>query len=185
MMHWSLDNILVGRPDRQTISKFAKGRDRYIGVGLIASAALLGIALSQTIVSVENFHNLNGSYSLADGMVALFKTGQAAIAMLILVTTIIVPIITLSSAFEIWYKHELQSDRFSHKAQRLRRYGRLWYLVFGSVLIGVYIIQNSEVEAVIHAPVYYLTISLALQKLAIARMEPLISAVQFVDEDMA
>ncbi|USG60364.1 paraquat-inducible protein A [Sneathiella marina] len=183
-MHWSLKNLLVGRPDRQTISKFAKGRDRYIGVGLLVSAALLGIALSQSIVTVQNFHSLNGSYSLIDGMVALFKTGQAAIAMLILVTTIVVPIITLSSAFEIWYKHELQSERFPHKAQRLRRYGRLWYLVFGSVLIGIYLIQNSEIEATIHAPIYYLTVSLALQKLALVRMEPLINSIQFVEDDM-
>jgi uncharacterized paraquat-inducible protein A len=184
-MHWVLENILVGRSDRQTISKFAKGRDRYAGVGLLASAALLGIALSQSIVTVQDFHDLNGSYSLIDGMVALFKSGQAAVAMLILVTTIIVPIITLSSAFELWYKHELQSDRFSYKAQRLRRYGRLWYLVFGSVLIGIYLIQNSEIEAVVHAPVYYLTVSLALQKLVIARMEILLNAVQFVEDDLA
>ena len=183
-MHWSLEYILVGRPDRQTISKFAKGRDRYIGVGLLVSAALLGMALSQSIVTIQNFHDLNGSFSLIDGMVALFKTGQGAVAMLILVTTIVVPIITLSSAFELWYKYELQSERFSNKAQRLRRYGRLWYLIFGSVLIGAYLIQNGEIEAVIHAPVYYLTVPLALQKLAIARMEPLISAVQFVEDDM-
>ncbi|MEH6546678.1 MAG: paraquat-inducible protein A [Sneathiella sp.] len=184
MRHWSLENILVGRADRQTISKFAKGRDRYIGVGLLASAALLGLALSQSIVTVQSFHDLNGSYSLIDGMVALFKSGQPAVAMLILVTTIVVPIIILSNAFELWYKHELQSDKFPYKAQRLRRYGRLWYLVFGSVLIGVYLIQNSEIEAVIHAPVYYLTVSLALQKLAIARMEPLINAVQFIEDDL-
>jgi len=183
-MHWSLEYILVGRPDKQTISKYAKGRDRYIGVGLLVSAALLGIALSQSIITVQNFHDLNGPYSLVDGMIELFKKGKAAIAMVVLVTTIIVPIITLSSAFELWYKHELHSDRFSYKAQRLRRYGRLWYLVFGSVLIGIYLIQNSEIEAVIHAPVYYLTVSLALQKLAIARMEPLINTVQFVEDDM-
>jgi uncharacterized paraquat-inducible protein A len=184
-MHWIVEKILVGRPDKQTLSKFAKGRDHYLGAGLLVSAALLGVALSQSIVSVQNFNGLNGSYSLIDGMITLFKSGQPAVAMVILVTTIIVPIITLSSAFELWYKYELQSDRFPHKAQRLRRYGRLWYLVFGSVLIGVYLIQNSEIEAVIHAPVYYLTVSLALQKLVITRMEPLINAVQFVEDDMA
>ena len=182
-MHWAVERILVGRSDRQTISKYAQGGDRYLGAGLLVSAALLGLAVTQPMITTSGFAGLEGTYSLLSAAVELLKTGQGVLALLILALTILFPILLLSTAFDLWYKHELQEIKFVRKARLLRQLGRLWFVSFASILIAIYLLTRVGAGTILHLAVYYLVISLALQKLVVARMVPMINAVEFVDED--
>ncbi len=182
-MHGILKRILLGREDRQTISKFAKGADRSLGVGLLISAALLGMALTRPVIQTELFLDLNGSYSLIDAMTALLKAGHGLAAVLILIGTILIPILLLSSAFDLWYKHELQDSKFEAKAARLRQYGKLWFLAAGILLFGLYAAIYNGAGTVLLTPVYYLIVSIMVLKLILVRLSLLIGTVHFVEDD--
>ncbi|MCF8466135.1 MAG: hypothetical protein K9G33_01915 [Sneathiella sp.] len=182
-MHWVIERILVGRPDRQTISKYTQGADRYLGIMLLFSAALLGLAVTQPMITASGVLGLIGSHSLLTAAVELLKTGQGVLALLVLVLTVLLPIALLSTAFDLWYKHELQEVKFVRKARLLRQLGRLWFVSFASILIAIYLATRANAATILHLAVYYLVISLALQKLVVARMVPMINAVTFVDDD--
>lgn len=182
-MHWFVERILVGRPDQQTIAKYAKGSDRYLGVFLLISAALLGLALTQPIMTSQGFVGLDGSFSLLSAMAALLKGGQGGVALLIAVLSVLLPVVLLSTAFELWYKYELTDPKFLRKTQLLRQLGRLWYLSLLVIGAAIYLGSRADSGLVLHVAVYYLLISLAMQKLVAARLQPLINAVQFVDEE--
>ncbi|MEX0583076.1 MAG: paraquat-inducible protein A [Sneathiella sp.] len=180
-MNWVIERILVGRPDRQTIAKYAKGSDRYLGVLLIVSAALLGLAMTQPMITTTGLSGLSGSHSLLTALPELLKGGQGGIAVLIAVITILLPILLLSTAFDLWYKYELADTKFLRKARLLQQLGRIWLLLLGLVLIAIYFAVLAEAETTLHLAVYYLVISLALQKLITARLQPMINAVRFVE----
>ena len=182
-MHWVVERILVGRSDRQTIAKYARGADKYLGVWLLVSAALLGLAITQPMVTTSGFLGLDGSFSLLSGMLALLSGGQGGLALLIAVITVALPILLLSSAFEIWYKYELSDEKFSRKTRLLFLLGRVWLLVLGLVLITIYLVSQAEKDTSLHFANYYLVISLALQKLVVARLKPMVSAVEFVVDE--
>ncbi len=132
------------------------------------------------------FVGLEGSYSLLTALPELLKDGQGGLAVLIAVLTIILPILLLSTAFDLWYKHELADAKFLRKSRLLRQLGRLWLLLLGLVLIAIYYAAQAKGGTTLHLAVYYLVVSLALQKLVAARLQPLINAVEFVEieEDM-
>ena len=182
-MHWAIERILLGRPDRQTIAKYAKGNDRYLGAGILVSAALLGLAITQPMITATGYLALSGSYSLLRAMGEFLKTGQGTLALLVFGVTILFPVFFLSTAFDLWYKHELQEPKFARKARLLHQFSRLWFVVFAVVLAGIYFLMRAQTGVVLHVAIYYLVISLALQKLVTARMMPMINAVTFVDEE--
>ena len=182
-MHWIVERILVGRPDRQTIAKYATGSDRYLGVILLLSAALLGLAITQPIITSNGFAGLEGSFSLLSVMAALLKGGQGGIALLIVLLAILLPIVLLSTAFELWYKYELTDAKFLRKANLLRQLGRLWFLSLFIVGGAFYLASRPDTGIVLHVAVYYLVMSLALQKLVASRLQPLINAIKFVEEE--
>ncbi|MFC4273483.1 hypothetical protein GQF03_06820 [Sneathiella chungangensis] len=182
-MHWAVERLLVGRPDRQTIAKYARGADRYLGAALLLSAALLGLAITQPLITTDGFLDLNGGYSLLTVMAEFFKAGRGGLAVLIALITIFLPILLLSTAFEIWYKYELKDDKFLRKARLLHQLGRLWLFILALVLIAIFMATRAEVAVTLHVGVYYLVVSLALQKLVAARLQPMINAVQFVESE--
>ena len=71
--------------------------------------------------------------------------------------------------------------KFLRKSRLLRQLGRLWLMLLGLVLIFIYFAVQSGEGTTLHLAVYYLVVSLALQKLVAARLQPLINAVQFVE----
>lgn len=182
-MQGILKRILVGREDRQTISKFATGIDRFLGVGLIVSAALLGMALTRPVLQTDSYLDLSGTYSLIDAMTALLKAGHGLASVLILISAILIPILLLSSAFDLWYKHELQGSKFEAKAARLQQFGRLWFLSAAIILFGLYAVMTMGQGNQLLSSAYYLIVSVMLLKLVLLRLRQLISAVQFVEDD--
>ncbi len=182
-MQGILKRLLLGREDRQTISKFATGADRSLGVCVLVAAALLGMALTRPVVQTDMFLDLSGSYSLIDAMTALLKAGHGLAAVLILISTILIPILLLSAAFDLWYKHELQGSKFEAKAARLQQYGKLWFLAAGIIVFGLYTIMTTGEGVLLLTPVYYLIVSIMILKLILIRLTQLINAVRFVDDD--
>ncbi|PHQ68956.1 MAG: hypothetical protein COB93_09290 [Sneathiella sp.] len=182
-MNWMLKQILVGREGRQTIAKYATGADQYLGVGLVLSAAALGLALTAPAITTTGYLGLMGTYSLLDMIMPLMKGGQGNAAIFIVVVALLLPIIFLSSAFEVWYKHELQGDKFERKAARLRQYGKLWFLEFAALLFGLYTVLTADADIVLHLPVYYLMISLGMQKLVFTRLSLMIASVKYVEDE--
>lgn len=180
-MHWALEQILVGRPGRQTISKYAKGQNKYLGLFLMISAAFLGLALTQPIATVTDFHSIRGSVSLLSAMISLLKTGQGGEALAVALIVVIIPVYLLSAAFDLWYKHELHGDKFERKASALLRMGRLWFLSAAGVIGGLYCLVAADQGSRFHYAVYFLLISLLLMKFVFLRLTPLINAIRFVD----
>tara|TARA_R100000005_G_scaffold53523_1_gene26232 strand:- start:577 stop:1128 length:552 start_codon:yes stop_codon:yes gene_type:complete len=181
-MHWVLERIIVGRADRQTIAKYAVGPDRFLGVGLMLCAALLGLGVTQPLITSGGFMGLQGQYSLLALMAEFFKSGRGGLALSLAVLLVLLPVVLLSTAFDIWYKYELASDKFLRKSALLRHLARAILLVL-ALLIGALVFVGQQAAITLHLAAYYLVITLALQRLAAARLQPLLNAVQFVEED--
>ncbi len=181
-MHWALEQLLVGRADRQTIAKYATGADRMLGILLMLSAALLGLALTQPLLTAGGFMALAGEYSLLELIKALFLSGRGAMALIIALFVIVFPVVLLSLAFDVWYKFELGGDKFERKSARLRALGRLVLPVFALIPIALYL-AGREADVILHGAGLYLVASFALLKIATARMQPLTRAVRFVDAE--
>ncbi len=100
-MHWVLERIIVGRADRQTIAKYAVGPDRFLGVGLMLCAALLGLGVTQPLITSGGFMGLQGQYSLLALMAEFFKSGRGGLALSLAVLLVLLPVVLLSTAFDI------------------------------------------------------------------------------------
>ncbi|WP_373085115.1 hypothetical protein [Sneathiella sp.] len=180
-MHWAIEHLLVGRTDRQTISKYARGMDKYLGLLLTVSAALLGLAVSEPIVTTNALLGLDGTYSVLSGMVALLEAGQGAAAVMTLAVTLLLPVFLLSTAFDLWYKHELADPKFLRKAKLLKQLGNFWFIAVGSVLAAIYFIQRAP-DSFLHFAILYLLVAVTLSKLVLLRLLPMINAVKFVND---
>lgn len=181
-MHWIVKRALSGRPERQTISKYAKGLDQFHGVLTIIAAALLGMGVAAPFATVDGFYSLTGQYSLITAALELMKTGNGMYALGIAVVFIAIPTLSIATAFDLWYKYELQGEKFQKTLDRSVTCGRLWFFVMLGVIGLIYYISQSSAEAILHPSVYYLMLSVMLQKITLTRISRLASAVQYVDE---
>lgn len=175
-----LERFLVGSNLRQTLSKYAKGLDRYLGVATVVSAALLGLAVTAPIGTSDNFLTLSGPITLFSGVAELFKVGQGTYALMAGVLFIALPILNISTAFDLWYKHPLQSDKFEKFVRRASACGRLWFLLVLATIALIYKINTSE-GGIVYPPIYYLLVSVLLQKFVLTRMSRMAAVVQFVE----
>ncbi len=181
-MHWAVERLISGRAERQTISKHAKGPDRFLGILTIVSAALLGFGIAAPFATVEGFFGLTGQYSLFTAALEFLKAGNATYAMGILVVFVLIPVLSIATAFDLWYKYQMQDEKFQKILSRSVACGRLWFFVMLGAISLVYYTKMSSTGAILHPSVYYLLVSVMMQKLILTRIARLASAIKFVDE---
>lgn len=180
-MHWIVERALVGRKDRKTIAKTAIGWDRFTGLFLIISAALLGAGIAMPAMSVTEMLGLSGSFSIIDLVLALFKSSQGGIALALTLILIVVPCLITASAFDIWYKYALETEIFERRYRRMVKFSRLWFVSVAVMAGGIYYAKTSLPDTVLFPAVYGLALALIVQKLATGRIIRLVSAIKFVD----
>jgi len=174
------ERLLVGSTLHQTLSKYATGLDRYLGIATVVSAALLGLAVTSPLGASDNFLTLSGPITLFSGVADLFKAGQGTVALTAGALFIALPILNISTAFDLWYKHPLQGDKFEKFVRRANACGRLWFLLALATIGLIYKINTSE-GGVVYPPIYYLLVSVLLQKIVLTRMSRMAALVQFVE----
>lgn len=176
-----IERFLVGRSGRQTIAKYAKGKDRYVGLLTLVSAALLGMGVAAPFATVENFYGLEGQFSVVTGSLALLKSGYGAYALIAIVLFIAIPVFSIATVFDLWYKYDLQNEKLERLITRARACGKFWFLVMLGTISLVFYVKISSSETIMHLPVYYLLLSVILQKLVISRVSGLFAIVKFED----
>ncbi|WP_169568485.1 hypothetical protein [Sneathiella limimaris] len=182
-MHPLLERFLIGSPYRRTIAKFAKGVDRYLGAITILAAALLGLGLASPVGYATGFYGISGKIVLVSDIVILMKSGQGSVALMVGLLFILLPILNISTAFDLWYKHPLDGEKFEKFNRRANLCGRLWYL--GVLSIGALIYKlNTASDGVIYPAIYYLLMSSLLQKFILTRLTRLTALVTFVDKEL-
>ncbi len=177
-----INTFLVGMAHRNTIAKHSQGLDRYLGALTMLAAACLGIAIFTPIATIPEFKGLVGTLAILDAVVALFKANQLPDAAVLGLAFVLWPVYTLSVAFDLWYKHPVQEEKFMRAAGRVRFFGRIWYIIALLTVGGVYLIQV-EAGGVVHMPVYALILSVILQKLCFTRMLGMVNRIQFQEVD--
>ncbi|GEM_PF-3191946 len=182
-MQQFMERFLVGRADRQTIAKHATGKDRFIGVLTILSAALLGMGVASPIMTVDGFFGLTGQYSLFTAALAYMKAGQGAYAMGIALLFGAVPVFSIATVFDLWYKYQLHEEKTERVISRAHMCGKLWFFVVLAMAALIYYAKTSSTSAEIHLALYYLLISMILQKLTLTRLGGLLSSIRYVEED--
>lgn len=178
-MHWFLQRVLVGISHKQTIAKYSKGLDQSLGVLTVISAALLGVGVAAPFATVVNFYGLVGEYSIFTGVMELLKIGKGGAALGGAAIIIMLPVYGISTAFDLWYKHVLQSAKFEKASGRSALCGYLWFVTFGAASALIFFVQTSSSDVILHPSVYCLLLSLILQKITLTRITRLISLVQF------
>lgn len=180
-MHWIFERALIGRQDRNSIAKTARGWDRFTGVLLIASAALLGAGIAMPVMATTEFFGLAGTYSIIDLVIAFFKTGRAGIALAVALILILTPCIIAATAFDIWYKYGLETELFERRFNRMVKFSRLWLLSAAVLGGGLYYAKMILTDTVLYPALYGLILALIVQKLATGRIIRLVSQVKFVN----
>lgn len=180
-MHWIIERALVGRKDRQTVAKTALGLDRYTGLLLIASAALLGVGITMPVMMVTEMLGLSGPFSILDLVLAFFKIEQGGMAIAIALLLIVMPCMITATAFDIWYKYTLESELFERRYSRMVKFSRLWFLSMAALVGGLYYVKTALPDTDLYPAVYALLLALIVQKLAVGRIIRLVSAIKFVD----
>ncbi len=178
-----MERFLVGRSDRQTIAKHATGRDRYIGVLALLSAALLGMGVASPFVTMDGFFGLTGQYSLFTATVDYMQAGQGAYAIAIALLFGVIPGFSIATVFDLWYKYQLYEEKTERVISRAHLCSKLWFLVVLAMTALIYYAKTSSPDAELHLAVYYLVMSLTLQKLMLIRLNGLLSSIQYVEED--
>ncbi|WP_169542777.1 hypothetical protein [Sneathiella aquimaris] len=181
-MRQFFERLLVGRSGYNTISKHAVGFDRFVGLLTIFAAALLGFGVAAPLVTLNGYLGLDGQYSLVIAAMELVKTGHGAYSVGLLVLFVVIPVLSISTVFDLWYKHELHSDKLQKLIPRAKTCGRLWFFVMMAVIAGIYYSRTLLNDTVLHVAVYYLLISIILQKLTLARVTRLLASIKFVEE---
>ena len=179
-----LKTILVGMGHRNTIAKYAAGMDRYVGLLIALAAAFLGMAIFMPIATVENYRGFTGTFSILDAVKILFSNQDMTGMIVVLLAAILWPVLSLSIAFDLWYKHPVQEAKFLKNAPRIRFFGRIWFILALLAVGFIYLVQF-EANGKVHLPVYFLLLSVILQKLCLTRMQGLLDRIQFqeVSED--
>ncbi|MBL4667635.1 MAG: hypothetical protein JKY04_09665 [Sneathiella sp.] len=124
---------------------------------------------------------LDGSLTVFTGLIDLLKIGQGSYAMGGAVLFIALPIFCISTSFDLWYKYEIHGEKFDRYVSRAAACSRLWYLLAIGSVGFIYLLKTSE-NGVVYLPVYYLLMSVMLQKLILTRISRLTAAAKFVDE---
>lgn len=181
-MHWAVERLLSGRTERQTISKHAKGADRFLGILTISSAALLGFGVAAPFATVEGFYGLSGQYSIVTAALEFLKTGNGVYSLGILMVFVLIPVLSIATAFDLWYKYQMQDDKFQKILGRSVTCGKLWFFVMLASISLVYYTKISSPDAILHPSVYYLLVSVMMQKLILTRIARLASAIKYVSE---
>lgn len=176
-----IERFLVGRSDRQTIAKYAKGKDRYMGLLTLISAALLGMGVAAPFATVENFYGLQGQFSVVTGSLELLKSGYGVYALIGMGLFILVPVFSIATAFDLWYKYPLQSEKLERMIARANACGKIWFLVMLGTISLIYYVKMYSNETIMHLPVYYLLLSVVSQKLVLSRIFRLFSMIKFED----
>ncbi|WP_025898473.1 hypothetical protein [Sneathiella glossodoripedis] len=181
-MHPIIERILVGSPYKNTLSKHAKGVDRTLGVATIAAAALLGLGISSPLASSEDLFGLTGSFTILSAIFELMKLGQGSYGLGIAVVFVGLPFLNIATAFDFWYKHPLDSDKFDRFYRRVNACARLWFVIFIAAGFFIYTV-NSSSGGGLYLPIYYLLASIILQKFVLTRMSRMAAVVQFIEDD--
>jgi len=173
-----VNTILIGMAHRNTIAKYAVGLDRYVGLLIVLAAASLGMAIFMPIATVESFRGLTGTFAILDAIKALYVNQDMGGMAILFLAGILWPVLSLSIAFDLWYKHPVQEAKFLKNAPRIRFFGRMWFMLALLVVGFVYVIQF-EAGGKVHLPIYFLLLSVILQKLCITRIQGLLDRIQF------
>jgi uncharacterized paraquat-inducible protein A len=179
--HWLVERVLTGRQDRNTIAKTANGIDRFAGLLLVISAALLGAGLALPIVKAENLFGLSGQFSVINLILKFLGAGQGGLAVAIALLLVILPVMITASAFDVWYKYDMATELFERRYRRLQKFTRLWILSVALVVASVYYLKTSVPDAVIFPALYALLLALIMLRLAVGRITRLMAAIDFVD----
>ena len=182
-MQQLIERVLVGRSHRQTIAKHASGLDRYTGVLTIAAACLLGIGAAAPIATVEDFFGLNGQFSIFTAAMELIKIGQGAHAIGLAGIFGVIPIFSIATVFDLWYKYELHEEKTERMLPRAGFCNRIWFLVMLATLALIYYVSQSSEGAILHMAIYYLLLSVLLQKITLSRLTGLLDKIKYVRED--
>lgn len=181
-MNEFFNSLLVGMGHRSTIAKFSTGLDRYVGVLLVVAAATLGMGIFMPIATVENLRGLTGTLAILDAISGLYRLNDIGGAAILTIVAAIWPVYSISIAFDLWYKHPLHEDKFLKTAPRIRFFGRIWYLLALSAVGFVYLVQFDG-GGKLHLPIYFLLLSVILQKLCFTRIQGMINRIQFDEKD--
>lgn len=182
-MQQFIERILVGRSNRQTIAKHASGLDRYVGVLTIVSACLLGIGAAAPIATVDGFYGLKGQYSLFTAAMELLEMGRGSYALALAVIFGVIPIFSIATVFDLWYKYELHAEKTERMIPRAGFCNRIWFLVMLATLALIYYVSQSSEDAILHMALYYLLLSVMLQKITLSRLTGLLDKIKYVREE--
>lgn len=182
-MQQFIERILVGKSNKQTIAKHASGLDRYTGVLTIAAACLLGMGVASPIATVEDFYGLTGQFSLFTAAMKLLEIGRGSYAITLAVIFGVIPIFSISTVFDLWYKYELHLEKTERVIPRAGFCSRIWFLVMLTTLALIYYVSQSSESAMIHMAMYYLLLSVFLQKITLSRLTGLLNKIKYVRDD--
>lgn len=86
-----------------TLATTAKGLDRWLGIGLIASFGLLLIAYVTPLMTVRKAYLFSETFSLFDTLISLLTEQEWGLSLILILFSFIFPIVKIGLAIVTWF----------------------------------------------------------------------------------
>lgn len=159
---------------RSTLGRRARGLDRGLGLVLLAAAALVVLGWLAPAMSVSQFFFFEEAVSLATGLRVLAGQGEYALAALIVVFAMALPILRIGLIYALWRFQPIDDRTLARKVRFVENLGK-WSMLDVFVMALVVAALNISLIADVHMHwgVYSLAAGVLLSMLAATRVSQL------------
>lgn len=165
---------LAPRPHPYSMSMTAAWHDRFVGPGLLLSMLLFLSGLIVPVASVDKLLFFTGSYSILAFIYTLQDQGNAILALVIALFSVVFPFFKLVQAARLWWFVDRRSVRLSRALRRLEILGKWSMMDVFVVAVGIVVATATQLSGMTpRIGLYLFAGSVLVGMLAVGRMESL------------
>jgi len=158
-----------------TLATTAKGLDRWLGIGLIASFGLLLIAYVTPLMTVRKAYLFSETFSLFDTLISLLTEQEWGLSLILILFSFIFPIVKIGLAIVTWFTLDRRGKvlpKILFLIERAGKWSMLDVLIVALIIVGLK--ASFITDVAVHPGIYLFAGSLILSMMITARMNALV-----------
>jgi len=158
-----------------TLAATAKGLDRWLGIGLIASFGLLLIAYVAPLMTVRKVYLFSETFSLLGTLIALLTEQEWGLSLILILFSFLFPIAKIGLAIVIWFILDCRGKflpKILFLVERTGKWSMLDVLIVALIVVGLK--ASFITDVAVHPGIYLFAGSLVLSMIITARINTLV-----------
>ena len=157
-----------------TLAATAKGLDRWLGIGLIASFSLLLIAYVAPLMTVRKVYLFSETFSLLGTLISLLTEQEWGLSLILILFSFVFPIAKIGLAIVMWFILDYRGKflpRILFLVERTGKWSMLDVLIVALIIVGLK--ASFITDVAVHPGIYLFAGSLILSMIITARINAL------------